>query len=384
MIPLSVPNLSKNDLKNLVETFKSTWISTNGKEITNFENLFKKYVGSKYAVACNSGTSALHIALKVAGLRPNDEVILPSLTFAATANSVIYNQGIPIFFSCDKYLNINIDDVKDFLKHNTIVKNGYTYNKASGRKIFGIIPVHMYGFASDIYKIKSLLKEKKIKIIEDAAESLGTFYSYPINKHTGNFGDVGIFSFNANKIITSGSGGIIVTNSKSYANRSRLLVNQAKKNSYEYIHKEIGFNYCMNNLCASLASSQLTNLGKFLTIKKNHFNQYKKLFLKSDVISIIDPPPYSINNHWMPVIKIDFKKTNFNKKSFIQKLFEKGIQVRGCWDPLHSQLPYKKFENFRVDGLHKISKNLICFPSSTQVKKKEIIYVAEYIKKLCS
>ena len=381
MIPLSVPNLSKNDLKNLVETFKSTWISTNGKEITNFENLFKKYVGSKYAVACNSGTSALHIALKVAGLRPNDEVILPSLTFAATANSVIYNQGIPIFFSCDKYLNINIDDVKDFLKHNTIVKNGYTYNKATGRKIFGIIPVHMYGFASDIYKIKSLLKEKKIKIIEDAAESLGTFYSYPINKHTGNFGDIGIFSFNANKIITSGSGGMIVTNNKSYADRARLLINQSKKKEFEYIHSEIGFNYRMNNLCAAIGMSQLSKLNDFLKKKKFITQLYRKLFLNTKNVELIVDPNYSKNNYWMPILKLNVKN-NIEKNNIIKILAINKIQVRGCWDPLHSQKPYKNYQNFKIDKLKKLTNRLICLPSSTHITNEEIVYVAKTIKKL--
>ena len=203
--------------KKLIKAYDSSWISTSGKEIAIFEKELSNYVGSKYAVACNSGTSALHIAIKVAGILPI-EVMVPSLTFASTVNTIIYNGARPIFFNCDKFLNININDVKNFLENFTYFKNGSSYNKKTGRKISAIVPVHMYGNASNIFEIDNLLKERKIKIIEDAAESLGSRYLYSKykNKFTGNIGSIGIFSFNANKIITW-KRGMIVTNNRSYA-----------------------------------------------------------------------------------------------------------------------------------------------------------------------
>ena len=273
MIPLAIPNLFNDEKKSLINAFNSTWISTSGKEVEKFELKFKKLVGTKFAVACNSGTSALHIALKLAGVRPGDEVIVPSLTFAATANAIIYNQAKPIFFNCDEYLNINIKDVEDFLVKKTYFKNGKTINKKTGKRISAIIPVHMYGNASDLYKIYSFLKKRKIEVVEDAAESLGTKYLYSIfkSKHTGTIGSLGIFSFNANKIVTSGSGGMIITNNAKIAKYAKLLINQAKKSDFEYIHEEVGYNYKMNNLCASVGLSQINKLNFFLKKKREIF-----------------------------------------------------------------------------------------------------------------
>lgn len=386
MIPLAIPNLSKEEKNAVIDTLNSSWISTAGEKVKKFEFEFKKYTQAKYAIACNSGTSALHIAIKLAGVKPNEEIIVPSLTFAATVNAIIYNMCKPIFFNCDKYLNININDVEDFLKNNTYFKDGKTINKKTKKKISAIIPVHMYGNASDIYKIQKLLRRHNIKIVEDAAESLGTKYLQSIykNKYTGNIGLLGVFSFNANKIITSGSGGMIITNNLKLAKRAQLLTSQAKKNEFEYIHEEIGYNYRMNNLCASIGLKQLIKLSLFLNKKKKIFEFYRKEFKNNKNIKIIDPPPYAKNNYWMPLVKIDLKKMSFSKKKLINVLQKKNIQIRGCWNPLHSQKPYKKFQSFKINNLHKFSHNIFCLPCSTQIKSKDLNYITENLRKITS
>ena len=383
-IPLAIPNLFNEEKKSLMDTFSSTWISTAGEKVNKFEIKFKKLIGVRYAIACNSGTSALHIAIKLAGVKADDEVIVPSLTFAATVNAIIYNQARPIFFNSDKYLNIDIQDVKDFIENKTYFKNGRTINKKTGKKISAIIPVHMYGNASDIFRIKNLLSQRKIEIIEDAAESLGTKYLQSIykSKNTGNIGSIGIFSFNANKIITSGSGGMIVTNKASLAKRAKLLTNQAKRNEFEYIHEEVGYNYRMNNLCASIGLSQMSKLSLFLDKKKKIFNFYKKEFSNNKLIKMIEGPIYAKNNYWMPLIKIDLKKTTITKKKLIHELQKKNIQIRGCWNPLHIQKPYKKFQSFNIKNLVYISQSIFCLPCSTQIRLKELKSVSKNLQKI--
>lgn len=386
MIPLAIPNLFNEEKKNLIETFNSTWISTAGEKVKKFESKFKKLIGSKYAIACNSGTSALHIAIKLAGVKSDDEVIVPSLTFAATVNAIIYNQAKPIFFSCDKYLNINIKDVEDFIRKKTYFKYGKTINKKTGKKISAIIPVHMYGNASDIFKIQNLLRKRKITIIEDAAESLGTKYLQSIykSKFTGTVGSLGIFSFNANKIITSGSGGMIITNNSKLAKRAKLITNQAKKSEFEYIHEEVGYNYRMNNLCASIGISQLSKLPLFLNKKKKIFDFYQKEFMNNKFIKMIEAPIYAKNNYWMPLIKIDLKKISFSKKKIIDELQKRNIQIRGCWDPLHNQIPYKKFQNYKIKNLNGIAQNVFCLPCSTQISLKDLKHVSKNLQQLVS
>lgn len=381
MIPLAIPNLSDQDQKHLLNAFKSNWISTAGPQVVEFEQKFKSLIKTKYSIACNSGTSALHIAIKLAGVMPNEEVLVPSLTFAATANTIIYNQAIPVFFNCDEFLNINVKDVETFIRKNTIFKNGKTYNKFSGRKVSAVVPVHMYGNACDIFKISNLLKKRKIKIIEDAAESLGSIYlsgAYK-GKHTGTIGNLGVFSFNSNKIITSGSGGMIVTNNKKLAEKALNITNQAKKKNNEYIHNDIGFNYRMNNICASIGLSQLKSLNFFLKKKREIFEFYKLNLKTVNGVDIVDEPKYSKNNLWMPILKIDLKK-KFKKKNFISFLREKKIQVRGCWEPLHSQKPYKKYPKYKIGNLELKTKHLVCLPCSTNIKNVELKKVVKNIK----
>ena len=221
MIPLSVPNLKGNEsiyLKNCIDT---EWVSSVGKYVNDFEVQIAKYTGTKYAVACSSGTAALQLSLIAVGVEPDDEVIVPTMTFIATPNSVSYLNANPVFLDCDKYLNIDIEKLETFFKEETYYKDGSTFNKLSNKKISAIIPVHVSGNAVDMESIVSICEHRNIKIVEDAAEAMGTKYlegKYK-NRHAGSIGLVGCLSFNGNKIITSGGGGMVITNDESIANK---------------------------------------------------------------------------------------------------------------------------------------------------------------------
>ena len=224
-IPLCVPHLFDDEKKLVNQCLKSNWISSSGSLINKFENQIAKYTKSKFATACSSGTAALHLAMKVCDIKINDEVIVPSLTFIATINSIIYVGANPFFVDCDDYFNIDTVKLIYFLNTNTYKKNGFTYNKITKKRIAAILPVHVWGNAADLRKLYKLCKNKNIKIIEDATEALGTFYKKSLtNKHVGTIGDVGCISFNGNKIITTGGGGMLITNKKNFYKKSQYFV----------------------------------------------------------------------------------------------------------------------------------------------------------------
>jgi len=280
-IPLYPPNIPKKSIYYLKKCVDDNYVSTGGKLIKLFENKISKYTHSKYVVALNSGTSALHLALKVVGVKKKDEVIVPTLTFVATINSVLYNSCSPIFMDCDEYYNIDVNKVLNFLKKKTIFKKNFTYNKKTKKRIYAIIVTHVWGNAANLFKLTKICKKKNIKIIEDASESLGTFYKK--NKiHTGTIGDIGVLSFNANKIITTGCGGMLLTNNKKYYNLTKYFSAQAKDDDVYFVHNNIGYNYRMTNISAALGIEQINNLKKILNKKEKIKNFYVKYIKKKN------------------------------------------------------------------------------------------------------
>ena len=297
-INLSEPFLDTKDEMSVKKSVRDGWVSTAGKSINEFEKLISKYVKSKYCVSCNSGTSALHIALKVLGVKKNDEVIVPSITFIATVNSIKYNNANPIFMDVDKNFNIDENKILQFLKNNTYKKGDYSYNKKTKKIIRLLIVAHIWGGGSRIKKIISECKKRNIKVVEDAAESLGTFYNFEYlkNKHTGTIADIGILSFNGNKIITSGAGGAILTNNKIYEKNSRYLINQAKDNEF-FIHNDVGYNYRLPSLNANLGISQIKKISFIKQRKKKIHFLYQKKFTSSKIFDLYKFPEISNNNY---------------------------------------------------------------------------------------
>lgn len=378
-LSLHEPKFNGNELKYLKKCIKSTWVSTSGEFVDKFEKKIAKYTNSKYAIACNSGTSSLHISLLVSGIKFNDEVIVPTLTFIAPINAVSYVNATPIFIDCDQYFNIDVKKTIEFINNETFFKNGFTINKKSKKIIKALIVVHVFGNAIDLDEIHKLCKKKNIKLIEDCSESLGTYYKNKNKKiHTGNYGDLSCISFNGNKIITSGAGGMILTNKKSYEKKIRYLIKQAKDDQLNFVHNEIGFNYSLTNIHAAIGYAQFENLKFILNKKKLIHKQYISLLKKNDNFSIYETPKYSKNNNWLNILKIKNLNKN-NKKKLISKFIKNKIFVRPIWKLNHLQKQYINCQRYKIKNASLILANSICLPSSYHLSYSDIKRITKVV-----
>jgi len=372
-IGLHAPNINFRESSKIInKCLKSNWVSTDGNLVNEFEKRISKFTGAKYTIACNSGTSALHVALRLAGVSRTDEVIVPTLTFVAPVNSIIYNNASPIFMDCDDYYNLDIKKTINFLKKETFFKNGFTFNKRTKRCIKAVLPVNVWGNALRLDNLKFICDKKNIKIIEDASEALGTFLKKRKRKiHVGLCGLAGCLSFNANKIITSGCGGAIITNNKKIASKALFLTTQAKENSVEYIHSDVGYNYRLTNISAALGISELGQIKKRLLNKKKLHETYKKKISIIKGLEVAKTPNYASNNHWINLLILD-KKYHLSKKSLIKNFFKKDIVVRPVWKPNHLQKPFLKYQRYKISKAVDLYRRSICIPSGSAIKSTQI------------
>ena len=381
MIPLSEPNFIGNELKYLKKCIQSGMISSVGNYVNLFEKKIIKLTGSKYAVACINGTSALQICLKLCGVKKNHEVIVPTISFVASVNAIKYNLADPVFMDVDNFFNIDENKTIEFLNNNTFQKNNYCFNSRTNRRISAIIIVHMYGNAASISRLALVCKKKNIKIVEDAAESLGTKYKFGKlkGKHTGTIGEMGAISFNGNKIITSGGGGMILTNKKNLMKKAKYYTTQAKDDVTNYIHNEIGYNFRLSNLHSAVGLAQLEKFKLIMNKKKKIHNNYKNLIEKKipNTGSIYDTPNYSINNFWLNILRTK----NKDHKKIISYLKEKKIVARPIWYPNHLQKMYNKCERYRITNAQKLLKQSVCLPSSWNLKNTQIKQIIKCIQK---
>ena len=387
MIYLHEPFTKSEEKKNLTKCLDVNQISSIGLFIKKFEDKISAYTSSKYAIACSSGTAALHIALKVLGVNEDCEVIVPTITFIATANAVKYNQADLIFMDNDDYFNIDEKKTIEFLNQNTFQKKGFCINKKSGKKIQAIIITHMYGNAAEFENLYKILKKKNIKIIEDSAESFGTKYTYGLfkGKHTGSIGDIGCFSFNGNKIITTGNGGAIITNNKMYANKFKYYINQSKEHEIEYIHNEIGYNYRMTNLSSALGCAQIDRINLILKKKKKIYKNYSESLKKNLFFKLSEVPHYGKNNHWLTICKIinSKQKKNIDKiKKIIEIFFYKGIELRPVWKPCHLQKHYRKSQKYKITNATRLYYNSFCLPSGPGMTINSIKKILRLLNKI--
>ena len=359
---LHEPTISYNEEKYLKKCLKSGFVSTVGKYVQLFEKKIKKYTKSKYAISVVNGTSALHIALRLINLKKNEEVLVPDISFVATANAILYEHANPHFIDVEEEnFGINPDKLNNYLIKNTKIKNNNCYNKKTGNKIAAIIVVHVFGHPAKIEKILKIAKKFKLKVIEDAAESLGSFYK---KKHLGTFGDVGILSFNGNKIVTTGGGGAILVKSKSLAERALKLSTTSKVNhKWEYKHDELGYNYRMPNINAALGLAQLDKIFIFLKLKRRLFIKYKKIFKNTNEANLVNEPKNSKSNFWLQalVIKKNSKKLRNN---FLSKMHRNKIFVRPVWNLLHKQKHLKKYPRMNLDCAESLENRIVNLPSS--------------------
>jgi len=373
-IPLSVPSLNGNELQYVKECIDTEWVSSAGKYVDLFEKKIAEYTGSKYAIACVNGTAALQVSLRLAGVGGGDEVIISTLAFMASVNAITYNNAKPIFLDADKYYNIDAEKTIEFIKKETVFKNRFTYNKKTNNKITAIIPVHVWGNACWLDELIELCNKQNIAIVEDACESLGTFYNngkYE-GKHTGTIGQLGCMSFNGNKIITTGGGGIILTNDESLAKKAKYLTTQAKDDPIRYVHDEIGYNFRLTNIQAALGVAQLEQLPVILKRKKEIYDLYHLTIKNIDGLSLSKVPDYADNNHWLNLLQIDSNVFRENREALMKRLEENGIQTRPVWKLNHDQKPYKDCQHYKIENAKKLVENSLCLPSSSNLTNENL------------
>jgi len=381
MIPLSVPNISGNEWKYVKECLDTEWVSSAGKFVDLFEEKIAEYTGAKYAVACVNGTSALQVSLRLAGVQPSDEVIVPTLTFIAPINAVAYNGANPVFMDVDEYYNLDTEKTVNFIKTETVFKNGTTYNKRSEKRISAIVPVHMWGNAVWLDELVPLCQDRNIVIVEDASESLGTVYisgKYK-SRHTGTIGKLGCLSFNGNKIITTGGGGMILTDVEDLAEKARYFTTQAKDDPIRYVHNEIGYNFRLTNIQAALGVAQLEQLPGFLERKRDIFRQYQTALQDIEGLKIANVPNYADNNHWINIFQINSEIYGEDRETLMHHLEGNGIQTRPVWALNHLQKPYRHCQSYKVESAEKLVNNGLCLPSSTNLTKTDLNKVIEYL-----
>lgn len=361
-VPLSVPKFIGNEKKYLEECIDTTFVSSVGKFVDRFEQDMAKYTGAKRAVVCVSGTNALHMAMLLCGVERGDEVLTQPLTFIATCNAISYLGAYPVFIDVDKCtLGLSPDALKDWLVKNAEVKGDGCFNKTSGRRIKACVPMHTFGHPVRIEEIMALCDEYHIELVEDAAESIGSLYK---GKHTGTFGKVGAVSFNGNKTITTGGGGMLLFNDEELGAYAKHLTTQAKvPHRWEFKHDHIGYNYRMPNINAALGCAQLENLDKFIESKRKVAAEYANFFKNIDGIDFFTEPENCRSNYWLNVVILKDKDAQLE---FLQETNDNGIMTRPIWE-LMNRLPM--FENCQNDGLPNaiwLADRVVNIPSSVR------------------
>ena len=361
-IPLHEPRFLGNEKKYLNECIDSTFVSSVGKFVDEFEDKIASYTGAKYAVATSSGTSALHISLIILGVKDGDEVITQPLTFVATCNAINYCNASPIFIDVDKdTMGMSLIALEIFLKENAIIKNQQCINKITGKVIKACVPMHTFGYPCRIDKIQNLCKEWHIALVEDSAESLGSYYK---NQHTGTFGEIGILSFNGNKIITSGGGGCILTNDEHLAKKAKYITTTAKEpHKYEYTHNIVGYNYRMPNLNAALALAQLEQLNKFICSKRSLANSYRKFFKSVDIEFVIDSEN-SESNYWLNAVIL---KNKDQRNLFLDETNSQGIMTRPIWTLMNKLPMFKEAQCGDLTNSEWLENRVVNIPSSVNL-----------------
>ncbi len=378
MIPLSVPNLKGNERKYVDDALSKEWVSTGGNYINIFENNIANYLGVESAVACQSGTAGLHLALRVCDVDINDEVIVPTLTFIAAVNPIKYIGASPIFIDCDDSLTIDVIKIEKFIEMQCEFKDNKLFNKHTNKIISAIIIVHVFGNNVNMEKIIDIATKYNLKVIEDATEALGSKYirgKYK-DKYLGTIGDCGVFSFNGNKIITTGGGGMVVAREHNILQKVKYLSTQAKDNAELYIHNNIGYNYRMTNLQAALGVAQLEKIEEFIETKKNNYNLYKELLKNEEDIKLM---PFNSDirpNYWFYSLYIK----NINVLDMMNYLKECGIQTRMIWKLINEQLPYVEHEAYKIEKAKDYQEHILNIPCSSNLTAKEVEYVVEKIK----
>lgn len=372
-IPLSVPNFGGHEKEYVNEAVVSEWVSTGGSKVADFEQAIADYVGMPRAVACNSGSSGLHLAAMVAGIQRGDEVIVPSLTFIAAVNPVTRYMGAePVFIGCDDSLCICPDAVEEFCRDRCEMRDGALYNKTTGARVRALVAVHVFGNMADLPRLTEIARRYNLVLIEDATEALGTRYtSGPFaGRMAGTIGDVGVYSFNGNKIITTGAGGMVVSNHPDWAEHAKHLSTQAKSNELQFFHDEVGYNYRMTNLQAALGLAQLEQLEGFIAHKHARWQQYKDALDGVNGYRILGfREDCTRPNKWF--YSLYLTDGRHDRDTLIQKLHEQSIQTRPVWALIHQQADYGRNEAYAMAKAEDYRAHIVNLPCSTNLSEED-------------
>ena len=362
-IPLHEPKFIGNEKAYLMDCIDSTFVSSIGKYVDQFEEMVIETTGINHAIATVNGTAALHVALELVGVKPGDEVITQPLSFIATCNAITYCGAKPVFVDVDREtLGMSPQSLKDFLLKNAIKSADGSINKRSGKKISAVLPMHTFGHPCLIEDIAEICDKFNIPLIEDAAESLGSYYK---GRHTGSFGKVAIFSFNGNKTITTGGGGMIVTNDKAIALRAKHITTTAKNpHPYEFLHDEIGYNYRLPNINAALGCAQMEKLKQFLEDKRAIADTYSKFFRSID-LNFIYEPKHSNSNYWLNGLILENKEMRDN---FLRELNDAGVMSRPIWRLMNTLKMFSDCECADISNAKWLEERVINIPSSARFK----------------
>lgn len=361
-IPLHAPVFNGNEKKYLEECIDSTFVSSVGKFVDRFEEMMVEYTGTQKALACVNGTNALHMAMLLVGVEREDEVITQALTFIATCNAISYIGAHPVFIDVDKdTMGLSPDAMEAWLKENAAINGESCYNKRTGRRIKACVPMHTFGHPVNLDKLVEVCNRYHIELVEDAAESLGSFYK---GKHTGTFGKIGAISFNGNKTITTGGGGMLLFQDEALGNYAKHLTTQAKvPHRWEFVHDHIGYNYRMPNINAALGCAQLEEIDHILANKRETAEKYKQFFLDKENIQFFTEPEGSKSNYWLNAVLLNDKEAQLK---FLEYTNDHAVMTRPIWE-LMNRLPM--FKDCETDGLQNtvwFADRVVNIPSSVR------------------
>lgn len=380
-IPLSVPNFEGNEQKYVNDAVEQGWVSTGGAYITKLEKDLADFLHTDNVAACQSGTSALHLALVSCGIQPGDMVMVPTVTFIAAVNPVKYQFAEPVFMDCDNSLCIDPVKVRKFCVEECEVRDNILIHKKTGKKVKALVVVHVFGNIADMEAIMELAEKFNFKVIEDSTEALGSYYTegkYK-GKYAGTIGDYGAYSFNGNKIITTGGGGAITANNSAEVDHLRYLSTQAKDDPHYYIHNEIGFNYRMTNLQAALGVAQVEKVPEFIDRKNKNFDLYQNLFAGFKFGKLMPFRKGTYSNKWFYSLLIDRNKIKNSMRDIITQLEKNNIGTRAIWGLIHEQKPYAGSLVYEMEKAPYYSNCIINIPCSTNLTDENINYVAHTI-----
>jgi perosamine synthetase len=379
-IPLSNPNFEGNEKKYVNDALEQGWVSTGGAYINRLEQKLAEFLCTEQVAACQSGTAALHLSLIEAGVKPGDVVLVPTLTFIAAVNPIRYQYAIPVFMDCDDSLCLDAVKLRSFCENECEWKNGQLRYK--DKPVKAIIVVHVFGNMADMESIMDTAEQFDLTVIEDATEALGTYYieGRYAGKYAGTVGHFGAYSFNGNKIITTGGGGAVTARESKAVEHIRYLSTQAKDDPHYYIHEEIGYNYRMTNLQAALGVAQMELLPEFVRRKQMNYERYRELFDGFWLARLTGFRNGISSNRWFYSLELNRDKVRASMQEIITVLEKRGIQTRAIWGLINEQTPYQKADTYELKKASYYAERILNLPCSTQIREDEIQYVAEQVK----